>query len=109
MPGSMCSSKTCALFRCNFWRCITADRCTPAVHLAVGDQSLYEAAAGPLDVMGKAKFFLGDVGAGAHMKLVVNMVMGSMMAAFAEGLVLADQVGDKGRRGIAALERQGGG
>jgi glyoxylate/succinic semialdehyde reductase len=46
--------------------------------------------------MGKAKFFLGDVGAGANMKLVVNMVMGSMMAAFAEGLVLADQVGGGG-------------
>ena len=27
------------------------------------------------------------------MKLVVNMVMGSMMASFAEGLVLADKAG----------------
>ena len=36
--------------------------------------------------MGKASFFLGEVGAGAKMKLVVNMVMGSMMAAFSEGV-----------------------
>lgn len=43
--------------------------------------------------MGKARFFLGDVGAGANMKLVVNMVMGSMMVAFAEGMTLADKVG----------------
>lgn len=30
--------------------------------------------------------------AGADMKLVVNMIMGSMMVAFAEGLSLADKV-----------------
>lgn len=35
-----------------------------------GDEALFQAAAGPLDVMGKAKFFLGEVGAGANMKLV---------------------------------------
>ena len=29
--------------------------------------------------MGKKSFYLGAVGAGAEMKLVVNMVMGSMM------------------------------
>lgn len=43
-------------------------------------------------MMGKAKFYLGEVGAGANMKLVVNAVMGTMMAAFAEGMSLADQV-----------------
>jgi glyoxylate/succinic semialdehyde reductase len=42
--------------------------------------------------MGKAKFFLGEEGKGANMKLVVNAVMGAMMASFAEGLSLADQV-----------------
>lgn len=57
-----------------------------------GDEALFAAAAGPLDVMGKASFFLGEVGAGANMKLVVNAVMGTMMAAFAEGLSLADRV-----------------
>ncbi|KAF3616805.1 Glyoxylate/succinic semialdehyde reductase 2, chloroplastic, partial [Capsicum annuum] len=33
------------------------------------------------------------VGNGAKMKLVVNMVMGSMMNAFSEGIVLADKSG----------------
>lgn len=42
--------------------------------------------------MGKASFFLGEAGQGAKMKLVVNMIMGSMMAAFSEGLALADKV-----------------
>lgn len=63
------------------------------IFLCAGDEQLFEAAAGPLDVMGKKSFYLGEVGAGAHMKLVVNMVMGSMMASFAEGLSLADQLG----------------
>ncbi len=35
-----------------------------------GDKDLFEAAGPLLDVMGKAKFFLGEVGAGANMKLV---------------------------------------
>jgi glyoxylate/succinic semialdehyde reductase len=42
--------------------------------------------------MGKAKFFLGAEGQGANMKLVVNAVMGAMMASFAEGMSLADEV-----------------
>ncbi|GBF93518.1 glyoxylate succinic semialdehyde reductase chloroplastic [Raphidocelis subcapitata] len=63
------------------------------IFLCAGDRPLFDAAAGPLDVMGKRAFYLGPVGAGAHMKLVVNMVMGSMMAAFAEGLALSDQLG----------------
>lgn len=63
------------------------------IFLAAGDRALFDAAAGPLDAMGKRSFYLGDVGAGAHMKLVVNMVMGSMMAAFAEGLSLAEGLG----------------
>ncbi|WIA17626.1 hypothetical protein OEZ85_014434 [Tetradesmus obliquus] len=63
------------------------------IFLTAGDQALYDAAAGPLDVMGKASFFLGEVGAGANMKLVVNAVMGAMMGAFAEGLSLADRMG----------------
>ncbi|GFR42250.1 hypothetical protein Agub_g3144 [Astrephomene gubernaculifera] len=63
------------------------------IFLTAGDQALFTAVSAPLDVMGKAKFFLGQEGAGANMKLVVNMVMGSMMTSFAEGLALADKVG----------------
>lgn len=44
-----------------------------------------------LEAMGKKSFFLGGVGTGTRMKLVVNMVMGSMMTAFSEGIVLAEK------------------
>eukprot|EP00882_Tetradesmus_deserticola_P012853 GHRQ01013621.1.p2 GENE.GHRQ01013621.1~~GHRQ01013621.1.p2 ORF type:complete len:233 (+),score=121.37 GHRQ01013621.1:695-1393(+) len=63
------------------------------IFLTAGDKALFEAVSGPLGVMGKASFFLGEVGAGANMKLVVNAVMGAMMAAFAEGMSLADRLG----------------
>lgn len=38
----------------------------------------------------QAKYFLGEVGAASRMKIVVNMTMGSMLAAFAEGMALAE-------------------
>tara|TARA_B110000977_G_scaffold64562_1_gene87901 strand:- start:45600 stop:46622 length:1023 start_codon:yes stop_codon:yes gene_type:complete len=60
------------------------------IFMAAGDKSLYDKCVAPLDTMGKAHFFLGDVGAGAKMKLIVNSVMGSMMASFAEGLSLTE-------------------
>jgi len=68
-----------------------------------GDEALYQAAAAPLDVMGKAKFFLGGEGKGANMKLVVNAVMGAMMASFAEGMSLADQVGGRVEVGVEGV------
>lgn len=49
------------------------------VILAAGDKPLYDACATAFDIMGKRAFYLGAAGAGARMKLVVNMVMGSMM------------------------------
>ncbi|KAK1319472.1 Glyoxylate/succinic semialdehyde reductase 1 [Acorus calamus] len=55
--------------------------------------ALYEEIIPAFDVLGKKSFFLGQVGNGAKMKLVVNMIMGSMMNAFSEGLVLADRSG----------------
>ncbi|BBN12266.1 glyoxylate/succinic semialdehyde reductase [Marchantia polymorpha subsp. ruderalis] len=63
------------------------------VILAAGDESLFNDAGAAFDVMGKKSFFLGEVGNGARMKLVVNMIMGSMMTAFAEGLSLAEKAG----------------
>ncbi|CAN4086956.1 unnamed protein product [Withania somnifera] len=63
------------------------------IFLTAGDSVLYEKAAPLLDIMGKSRFYLGEVGNGAAMKLVVNMVMGSMMASFSEGLVLSEKVG----------------
>ncbi|XP_021907376.1 glyoxylate/succinic semialdehyde reductase 1-like [Carica papaya] len=63
------------------------------VILAAGDKALYEEAIPAFNVMGKKSFFLGQVGNGAKMKLVVNMIMGSVMNAFSEGLVLAGKSG----------------
>ncbi|XP_068652540.1 glyoxylate/succinic semialdehyde reductase 1-like [Aristolochia californica] len=63
------------------------------VILTAGEKALYEEAAPAFDVMGKKSFYLGEVGNGAKMKLVVNMIMGSMMNAFSEGLVLAGRSG----------------
>lgn len=63
------------------------------VILAAGEKALYDAAVPVFNVLGKKSFFLGQVGNGAKMKLVVNMTMGSMMNAFSEGLVLADKSG----------------
>jgi len=58
------------------------------IFLCGGDSALFESQAPLLDAMGKAKFLFGDVGQGTNVKLVVNMIMGTMMGAFAEGLAL---------------------
>jgi hypothetical protein len=39
-------------------------------------QSLYDKVTPAFDAMGKKSFYLDDVGGGAKMKLVVNMIMG---------------------------------
>ena len=59
------------------------------IFLAAGDKSLYDEVTPMLDVMGKLNVYLGEVGAGARMKLAVNCVMGSMMNAFGEGALRA--------------------
>ncbi|KAJ6706431.1 GLYOXYLATE/SUCCINIC SEMIALDEHYDE REDUCTASE 2 CHLOROPLASTIC [Salix purpurea] len=63
------------------------------IFLTAGDKSLYETVTPFLDIMGKSRFYLGEVGNGAAMKLIVNMIMGSMMATFSEGLLLSEKVG----------------
>ena len=63
------------------------------IFLAAGDRALYDQALPALEVMGKLSVYLGATGNGARMKLVVNMVMGSMMAAFCEGVSLAERSG----------------
>mmetsp|Transcript_22238 Transcript_22238/g.37162 ORF Transcript_22238/g.37162 Transcript_22238/m.37162 type:complete len:290 (+) Transcript_22238:108-977(+) len=63
------------------------------VIMAAGDAALFQECELAFAAMGKKAFHLGAVGAGAKMKLVVNMVMGSMMGAFCEGMALADGAG----------------
>jgi 3-hydroxyisobutyrate dehydrogenase-like beta-hydroxyacid dehydrogenase len=59
------------------------------IFLCAGDKTVFEGAKRELDAMGKSSFYFGPVGKGTEMKLVVNMVMGATMAAFAEGLALS--------------------
>jgi len=63
------------------------------IFLCGGNQSLLEEIRPALDVMGKIVHYLGPVGQGARMKLVINMIMGGMITAFAEGLALAEKAG----------------
>ena len=61
--------------------------------LAAGDRELFDQAVAGFDKMGKKSLFLGELGNGARMKLIVNMVMGGMMTVFCEGLALAAKAG----------------
>lgn len=64
--------------------------------LAAGDRGLFDQALPLFEKMGKKSLYLGEVGRGAQMKLIVNMVMGGMMTIFCEGLALADKAGLEG-------------
>lgn len=66
------------------------------VILAGGNKSLCEEAQPCFDVLGKRTFFLGEVGSGARMKLVVNMMMGINIAALSEGLAVGTKAGLEG-------------
>lgn len=63
------------------------------VFLCAGDESLFHEATPALSLMGKKSFYFGEVGRGAQMKLVINMIMGTMMTAFSEGLCLGNRLG----------------
>lgn len=63
------------------------------IFLCGGEESVYEAAMPGLEAMGKANFLFGDVGSGSKMKLVVNMIMGTMLTSLSEGMSLCDKAG----------------
>lgn len=65
------------------------------IFLCAGSQVLYdEIVETALAAMGKACHFFGTtVGFGTRAKLVVNSLMGTMVAAYGEGLALAESVG----------------
>ena len=58
-----------------------------------GDPSALDRARPVLDAFAKSIFHLGDVGAGATMKLVVNSLVHSLNVAVSEALVLAEKAG----------------
>lgn len=74
------------------------------IFLTAGDESLYADAVPALDRMGKKRVFLGPVGQGARMKLVVNMIMGSMMGILGEGLALGRKGGLDGAAILDVLD-----
>lgn len=74
------------------------------IFLCAGDQPLFDEVRPALEVMGKVVHNLGAVGQAARMKLVVNMIMGSMMTAFGEGLALAEKAGLDPNELLAVLD-----
>jgi 3-hydroxyisobutyrate dehydrogenase-like beta-hydroxyacid dehydrogenase len=58
-----------------------------------GDQDGLDRARPVLDTFAKSIFYLGDIGAGATMKLVVNSLVHSLNVAVSEALVLAEKAG----------------
>jgi len=58
-----------------------------------------------LAAMGKASHFLGEVGNGTKAKLVVNSVMGTMLAAYGEGLNLAESCGIPGATMVEVFQQ----
>jgi 3-hydroxyisobutyrate dehydrogenase-like beta-hydroxyacid dehydrogenase len=65
------------------------------VFLCAGSEDVFnETKENGLQAMGKAShFFSAEVGYGTRAKLVVNSLMGTMLAAFGEGLALSESVG----------------
>lgn len=65
------------------------------IFLCAGSKDLFdEIVNNGLNVMGKAShFFSTEVGFGTRAKLVVNSLMGTMVAAYSEGLALSENVG----------------
>lgn len=62
------------------------------IFLCGGDETLFQHSVvqKAFDAMGKRALFLGDVGAGTKMKLVVNQLMATMLAALSESIVLTE-------------------
>lgn len=59
--------------------------------MCAGDRSLYVDCYTCFEAMSKKWFFMGDLGSGAKMKLVVNSIMGAHMTALSEGMALAEK------------------
>lgn len=75
------------------------------IFLCAGDKDLFdEIKDNALQAMGKAvHFFKTEVGYGTRAKLVVNSLMGTMVAAFGEGLALSESMGLDGSTMIEVI------
>jgi 3-hydroxyisobutyrate dehydrogenase-like beta-hydroxyacid dehydrogenase len=61
--------------------------------LTAGDMSLYEDCLPCFSAFAKKTFYVGEVGSATSMKLVINMLYGTMLAGLAEMLALGEKVG----------------
>ncbi|XP_053400318.1 cytokine-like nuclear factor N-PAC isoform X1 [Mercenaria mercenaria] len=62
--------------------------------LASGDRKLFDDCFSCFEAIGKKSLYLGsDPGAATRMKLIINMVMGSVVASLSEGMAMAEKVG----------------
>ncbi len=75
--------------------------------MTAGPQPVSEAASSLLAELGKEVTHLGDIGAAAAMKLVLNMLMGIEMQALAEAVLLGEQAGLPRARVLAAIAASG--
>lgn len=76
------------------------------IFLCAGSESIFNdaTAQASFDAMGKATHFFGnEVSYGTRAKLVVNSLMGTMMAAFGESLALAESVGLDGDKMLEVI------
>nr|WP_310600448.1 NAD(P)-dependent oxidoreductase [Desulfobulbus sp.] len=73
------------------------------VILAAGDRDLYDRSLPAFEQMGRLSLHLGEVGQGAKMKLVVNLVLGTMMEVLGEALALGERCGLAGDQILQVL------
>ena len=76
--------------------------------LVSGDEAAYEKVLSYLQIIGNTIFYLGEPGLASRMKLVNNMVLGSFMAAIAEGLSLGVSAGFTPETVLQVLEAGAG-
>jgi 3-hydroxyisobutyrate dehydrogenase-like beta-hydroxyacid dehydrogenase len=69
-----------------------------------GDPAAFERCADIFITFSRRTFFLGSWGAGARMKLALNLVLGLNRAALAEGLVFAEALGIKPAAALEVLQ-----
>ncbi|XP_037568758.1 putative oxidoreductase GLYR1 homolog isoform X2 [Dermacentor silvarum] len=59
--------------------------------LAAGDRSLFNDCATCFEAIGRHAFYLGEVGNGSKMSLILNMLLGTTLAGLAEAMALCDR------------------
>ncbi|XP_050039588.1 cytokine-like nuclear factor N-PAC isoform X2 [Dermacentor andersoni] len=59
--------------------------------LAAGDRALFNDCASCFEAIGRHAFYLGEVGNGSKMSLILNMLLGTTLAGLAEAMALCDR------------------